>query len=219
MDRLDVNLRGAAAGGRQAWTPFITGVDYDAPGPAPPDRLRQRREPPPTPMTRSPLRLTRVVTARSAADFPDDSAQPPGWPGRSGPGSGLYLRPGRERRPYPGRRASSGSSSPTSGVEPSAGYRYDAPLPADRGHRPRAPGPERPPDPALGGRRAAHPPAASRRRRGHGHLHRALQLRRGRQHPDHEARGARWPGWTCSYQYADDQPVPGRRPRPGEQTA
>ena len=62
-------------------------------------------------------------------------------------------------------------------------------VPADRGHRPRAPRPDRRRAVAAAAghqrRLVPHRPAAARRRQRDGHLHRDLQLRRGRQHPRH----------------------------------
>jgi RHS repeat-associated protein len=82
LERIDAVLRGAAAGGQPAWTPFVANIDYDAKG--------QRRRIDYAngastfcdydPFT---FRLVQLLTRRSSVAFPDDCPQPfpPGWPG------------------------------------------------------------------------------------------------------------------------------------------
>ncbi|HEX8720434.1 MAG TPA: SpvB/TcaC N-terminal domain-containing protein [Pyrinomonadaceae bacterium] len=77
LERVEVNVRGA-----EDATPFVTDIDYDAKGRrtlvAYGNGARTAREY--DPLT---SRLTRLVTTRDAAAFPDDCPQPPpaGWPG------------------------------------------------------------------------------------------------------------------------------------------
>jgi RHS repeat-associated protein len=82
LERMDVNLRGAIAGGQPVWTPFVTDINYDAKG------QRQRIDygnGVRTSYRYDPLtfRLVHLLTRRNAVVFPDDCPQPPptGWPG------------------------------------------------------------------------------------------------------------------------------------------
>jgi RHS repeat-associated protein len=77
---VDVNLRGATAGGQPVWTPFVTRMGYDAKG----QRLAiAYGNGTNTAYSYDPLtfRLTSLVTSRNAAAFPGDSAAVAGWPG------------------------------------------------------------------------------------------------------------------------------------------
>ena len=98
----------------------------------------------------------------------------------------LHLRPGRQHHPHPRRRAAD-DLLPQPARRAERRLHLRRPLPADRGHRPRAPGP---------GRRPADPPTAPDAFNAFhvgldhpgdgnamGTLHRALRLRRRRQLP------------------------------------
>ena len=100
----------------------------------------------------------------------------------------LHLRPGRQHHPHPGRRAADHLlQEPARRAEQRLHLRR--PLPADPGHRPRAPGPDRRrADPALVQRCrrvgvSCHRRHRAERRQRHGHVHRALRVRRRRQLP------------------------------------
>ena len=87
MERVDVNLRGAAN-----VTPFVTDIDYDARGNRTfIDHGNDVR----TTYTFDPLtsRLVHLQTVRNAQDFPDDCPQPAarGLARMSGPGSSLHV--------------------------------------------------------------------------------------------------------------------------------
>jgi hypothetical protein len=82
LERVDLNLRGAAANGQPVWTPFVSNVDYDAKG----QRLRiDYGNGTSTTYAYDPYtyRLTGLVTTRSPVLFPGDNPQPAlaGWPG------------------------------------------------------------------------------------------------------------------------------------------
>ena len=111
------------------------------------------------------------------------------------PGPRLLLRPGRQHHPDPRHRRHrrTSSSSETSGWSPRRLHLRSA-VPADPGHRPGAPRPDRqwraaPARPGHQRRLVPHRAAPARRRPGHGHLHRDLHLRPGGQHHGHESSG------------------------------
>ncbi len=126
LEGLDVNLHGVHQNGVPVWTPFVTGVAYDA------GRRRVRidygngastayRYDPRT------SRLVHLVTRRDAAAFPDDCPQPPpvGFPGCQVQnlrytfdpvGNIAHLRDDAQQTLYFRNRR----------VEPSADYVYDA---------------------------------------------------------------------------------------------
>jgi RHS repeat-associated protein len=82
LERVDVRLRDQLAEGVPVWTPFVTGIDYDAKGRRSLVRHGNGVE---TAYGYDPLthRLVRVRTTRDASAFPDDRPEPPspGWPG------------------------------------------------------------------------------------------------------------------------------------------
>jgi RHS repeat-associated protein len=208
LERLDVNLRGELAGGQPAWTPFVAGLDYDAQG----RRLRiDYGNGASTSCTYDPrsLRLTRMTTTRPAVAFPDDSAQPMGWPGRQvqdlryiydPAGHVVQVRDDAQQRIFFANQR----------VEPSAGYRYDALYrlieATGREHLGQNGGPIPPsPDDALR-TRLPHPGDGAAmgsytERYRYDVAGNILQVQ-------HAASGA-VPGWTCGYEYAEPGPFPG----------
>lgn len=82
LERIAVRLRGAEVGGEPVWTPFVTGISYNAKGQRESiDYANGTR----TTSTYDPLtfRLTSLHTVRTGAAFAGDRPQPPpaGWPG------------------------------------------------------------------------------------------------------------------------------------------
>jgi RHS repeat-associated protein len=126
LERVDANMRGATSDGQPVWTPFVTGIDYDARG------HRQRIDygnGASTFYDYDPLtfRLIQLVTRRDAIGFPDDCPQPPpaGWSGcqvqnlrytYDPVGNITHIRDDAQQTIY--------FCNPR--VEPSADYRYDA---------------------------------------------------------------------------------------------
>ncbi len=126
LERVDVNLRGAAAGGLPVWTPFVTNIDYDAKG----QRLHiDYGNGTGTDYGYDPLtfRLIALVTRRSAVLFPGDNPQPAlaGWPGAQVQnlhytydpvGNVTRIRDDAQQTVYFRNKR----------VDPNAGYTYDA---------------------------------------------------------------------------------------------
>ena len=83
-----------------------------------------------------PARRGRLPRRRPAA------AAVAGWPGPPGAEPALHLRPGRQHHPHPGRRAAD-HLLPQQARRAEQRLHLRRPLPADPGHRPRAPGPGR----------------------------------------------------------------------------
>ena len=82
LERVDVMLRGATAGGKPVWTSFVANIDYDAKG----QRTRiDYGNGASTFYEYDPLtfRLMHLLTRRNDIVFPDDCPQPPptNWPG------------------------------------------------------------------------------------------------------------------------------------------
>lgn len=82
LERIDVNLRGAVSGTARVWTPFVTGIEYDA--------KAQRKQigygngaKTSYEYDQLTFRLTRLHTQRDTAQFPGDRAAAAGggWPG------------------------------------------------------------------------------------------------------------------------------------------
>lgn len=126
LERLDANLRGVQQNGQPVWTAFVTDIDYDAKGQR---TLVGYGNGVATTYAYDPLtfRLTRLLTRRKAADFPDDCPQPPpaGWPGcqvqnlhytYDPAGNITHLRDDAQQAVYFRNKR----------VDPSAGYLYDA---------------------------------------------------------------------------------------------
>jgi len=125
LERIDVNLRGAATNGHAVWTPFVTNIDYDAKG----QRCRiDYGNGASTTYDYDPLtfRLVHLMTTRSAAGLPGDDPHPPvaEWPGRQiqnlhytyDPiGNITQIRDDAQQRIFFANRR----------VEPSAEYTYD----------------------------------------------------------------------------------------------
>jgi RHS repeat-associated protein len=127
MERVEVNLRGAlGADGRPVWSPVVVAMDYDAKG-------RRRRidlgNGASTEYRYDQLtfRLTRLLTRRPQASFPDDCPRPPslGWPGcelqqlhytYDPVGNVTHIRDDAQQAIFFRNRR----------VEPSADYTYDA---------------------------------------------------------------------------------------------
>jgi RHS repeat-associated protein len=82
LERIDVNLRGETLDSAAVWTPFVTGIEYNARGQREGIDYRNGVR---TGYTYDPLtfRLVRLFTGRNATAFPGDcpSAPPAGWPG------------------------------------------------------------------------------------------------------------------------------------------
>ncbi|MHB0953991.1 MAG: SpvB/TcaC N-terminal domain-containing protein [Allorhizobium sp.] len=81
LERVDANLHGAASAGQPVWTPFVTGIDYDAKG-------QRRRIAYGNGVVTTydydtlTFRLARVLTRRDGVAFPADCPQPAAaWPG------------------------------------------------------------------------------------------------------------------------------------------
>ena len=126
LDGLEVQLRGEQANGSPVWTQLVSNIEYDAKG--------QRRRidygnGSSTDYEYDPLtyRLTRLITHRDPAAFPDDCplTPPAGWPGcqvqnlaytYDGVGNVTYLRDIAQQTVYFQNQR----------VEPSADYTYDA---------------------------------------------------------------------------------------------
>ena len=82
LQTVDVNLRGRTAGGQPVWTPFVTGINYDAKG----QRMQIAYSNSTTTdysYDRDTFRLKTLLTSRIAATFPGDGTNPPPaqWPG------------------------------------------------------------------------------------------------------------------------------------------
>jgi RHS repeat-associated protein len=126
LERVDARLSDAAVNGQLVWTPFVTGIDYDAKG--------QRRHIAYGNGTRGvyeydpqTFRLVRLVTRRPARDFRDDRPEPPpdGWPGcevqhlhytYDPAGNIVHIRDAAQQTIFFRNRR----------VEPSVDYTYDA---------------------------------------------------------------------------------------------
>jgi RHS repeat-associated protein len=82
LERIDVNLRGESSNGDPIWTPFVTGIAYDAKGQRESIAYGNGVR---TEYTYDPLtfRLLRLFTRRDATAYPDDcpSIPPADWPG------------------------------------------------------------------------------------------------------------------------------------------
>jgi RHS repeat-associated protein len=126
LERIDASLRGEQLDGEPVWTPFVEGIQYNSKG------QRERIDygsGVSTSYTYDPLtfRLTRLVTQRSAAAFPEDCpADPPQeWPGcavqnlhyiHDPAGNVTYIRDDAQQTIFFRNRR----------VEPSCDYTYDA---------------------------------------------------------------------------------------------
>ena len=126
LERVDANLLGAGANGQPMWTPFVSGIDYDAKG------QRQRIDygnGASTTYVYDPLtfRMLQLLTRRNAVTFPDDCPQPPtlDWPGcqvqnlhysYDPAGNITHIRDDAQQTSYFKNKR----------VEPSADYTYDA---------------------------------------------------------------------------------------------
>ncbi|CAG6396335.1 RHS repeat-associated protein [Actinacidiphila cocklensis] len=115
IESLDVNLHAAAAGGQETWTPYVTGIDYDALG-----RRRQidygngAR----TSYTFDPhtLRLTRLRTTRAPSDIPGEGQVQDLNYVFDPVGNVVHVRDDAQQRVFFANQV----------VEPSADYTYDA---------------------------------------------------------------------------------------------
>jgi RHS repeat-associated protein len=126
LERVDVMLHGATAGGEPVWTPFVANIDYDAKG----QRTRiDYGNGTGTLYTYDPItfRLVHLRTRRNADVFPDDCPQPAPdeWPGcqvqnlhytYDPAGNIIHIRDNAQQTIYFRNRR----------VEPSNEYTYDA---------------------------------------------------------------------------------------------